>query len=201
MIAKQFSDIIQRFCMKEINKVLSKYSRVNSDEAEIVEALIKEIHCEDLKGELFEDFEGTLKIAKELEDVRQTDKQSIISMFLGIRENTTLKLLMNDVIEYYDELKDNDYILLDGGHLIYKRYANLKDLARDILDNMLDDEWHIDRLFDKDSLVSMWLERISKQEAIKELIDGVDIEELLELDIVTIYEDEYKEYVYAQVEI
>lgn len=201
MIAKQFSDIIQRFCMKEINKVLSKYSRVNSDEAEIVEALIKEIHCEDLKGELFEDFEVTLKIAKELEDVRQTDKQSIISMFLGIRENTTLKLLMNDVIEYYDELKDNDYILLDGGHLIYKRYANLKDLARDILDNMLDDEWHIDRLFDKDSLVSMWLERISKQEAIKELIDGVDIEELLELDIVTIYEDEYKEYVYAQVEI
>lgn len=201
MIVKQFSDIIQRFCMKEINKVISKYGRINSDEVEIVEALIKEIHCENLKGELFEDFEGTLKIAKELEDVRQTDKQSIISMFLGIRENTTLKLSMKDVIEYYDELKDNDYILLDGGHLIYRRYANLKDLARTVLDNMLDDEWHIDRLFDKDSLVSMWLEGTSKQEAIKELIDGVDIEELLELDIVTIYEDEYKEYVYAQVEI
>lgn len=201
MIAKQFSDIIQRFCMKEINKVISKYSRVNSDEVEIVEALIKEIHCEDLKGELFEDFEETLKIARELEGVNEIDKQSIISMFLGIRKNTTSKLSMKDVIEYYYELKDNDYILLDGGHLIYKRYANLKDLARDILDNMLDDEWHIDRLFDKDSLVSMWLEGTSKEDAIKELIDGVDIEELLELDIVTIYEDEYKEYVYAQVEI
>ena len=201
MIAKQFSDIIQRFCMKEINKVISKYSRVNSDEVEIVEALIKEIHCEDLKGELFEDFEETLKIARELEGVNEIDKQSIISMFLGIRKNTTLKLSMKDVIEYYNELKESDYILLDGGHLIYKRYANLKGLARDILDNMLDDEWHIDRLFDKDSLVSMWLEGTSKQEAIKELIDGVDIEELLELDIVTIYEDEYKEYVYAQVEI
>ncbi|MDY3361381.1 MAG: hypothetical protein SOY04_13485 [Clostridium celatum] len=201
MIAKQFSDIIQRFCMKEINKVISKYSRVNSDEVEIVEALIKEIHCEDLKGELFEDFEETLKIARELEGVNEIDKQSIISMFLGIRKNTTLKLSMKDVIEYYNELKESDYILLDGGHLIYKRYANLKGLARDILDNMLDDEWHIDRLFDKDSLISMWLEGTSKEEAIKELIDGVDIEELLELDIVTIYEDEYKEYVYAQVEI
>lgn len=198
MIAKQFSDIIQRFCMKEINKVISKYSRVNSDEVEIVEALIKEIHCEDLKGELFEDFEETLKIARELEGVNEIDKQSIISMFLGIRKNTTLKLSMKDVIEYYNELKESDYILLDGGHLIYKRYANLKGLARDILDNMLDDEWHIDRLFDKDSLISMWLEGTSKEEAIKELID---IEELLELDIVTIYEDEYKEYVYAQVEI
>lgn len=201
MIAKQFSDITQRFCMKEINKVISKYSRVNSDEVEIVEALIKEIHCEDLKGELFEDFEETLKIARELEGVNEIDKQSIISMFLGIRKNTTLKLSMKDVIEYYNELKESDYILLDGGHLIYKRYANLKGLARDILDNMLDDEWHIDRLFDKDSLISMWLEGTSKEEAIKELIDGVDIEELLELDIVTIYEDEYKEYVYAQVEI
>ena len=201
MIAKQFSDIIQRFCMKEINKVISKYSRVNSDEVEIVENLIEEIHCEDLKGELFEDFEETLKIARELEGVNEIDKQSIISMFLGIRKNTTLKLSMKDVIEYYNELKESDYILLDGGHLIYKRYANLKGLARDILDNMLDDEWHIDRLFDKDSLISMWLEGTSKEEAIKELIDGVDIEELLELDIVTIYEDEYKEYVYAQVEI
>lgn len=201
MIAKQFSDIIQRFCMKEINKVISKYSRVNSEEVAIVENLIEEIHDEDLKGELFEDFEGTLKIAKELEDIRQTDKQSIIYMFLRIRENTTLKLSMKDVIEYYDELKDNDYILLDGGHLIYRRGANLKELARNILDTMLDDEWHIDRLFDKDSLISMWLEGTSKEEAIKELIDGVDIEELLELDIVTIYEDEYKEYVYAQVEI
>lgn len=201
MIAKQFSDIIQRFCMKEINKVISKYSRVNSDEVEIVEALIKEIHCEDLKGELFEDFEEILKIARELEGVNEIDKQSIISMFLGIRKNTTLKLSMKDVIEYYNELKESDYILLDGGHLIYKRYANLKGLARDILDNMLDDEWHIDRLFDKYSLISMWLEGTSKEEAIKELIDGVDIEELLELDIVTIYEDEYKEYVYAQVEI
>lgn len=201
MIGVQFSKIIQRFCMKEINKVIGKYSRVNSEEVAIVENLIEEIHDEDLKGELFEDFEGTLKIAKELEDIRQTDKQSIIYMFLRIRENTTLKLSMKDVIEYYDELKDNDYILLDGGHLIYRRGANLKELARNILDTMLDDEWHIDRLFDKDSLISMWLEGTSKEEAIKELIDGVDIEELLELDIVTIYEDEYKEYVYAQVEI
>lgn len=201
MIVKQFSDIIQRFCMKEINKVIGKYSRVNQDDVEIVEALIKEIHCEEIKGELFEDFEGTLKIAKELEGINVIDKQSIISMFLGIRENTSLKLSMKDVIEYCDELKDNEYILFDGGHLIYRRDANLKELARNILDTMLDDEWHIDRLFDKDSLVSMWLEGTSKNNAIEELIEGVDIEELLELDVVTIYEDEYKEYVYAQVEL
>lgn len=201
MIAKQFSDIIQRFCIKEINKIICKYTRINPEEVEIVEALIEEIHCEVLKAELFEDFEGTLKIATDLEGINGIDKQSIISMFLGIRRNTSLKLSIKNVIEYYEALKYSDYILVDGGHLIYKKYANLKELEMDILDTMLDDEWHIDRLFDKGSLVSMWLEGTSKNDAIKELIEGVDIEELLELDVVTIYEDEYKEYVYSQLEL
>ena len=31
MVAKQFSDIVQRFVMKEINKVIAKYSKVSNE--------------------------------------------------------------------------------------------------------------------------------------------------------------------------
>ncbi|UZP04714.1 hypothetical protein JW813_06805 [Clostridium botulinum] len=66
---------------------------------------------------------------------------------------------------------------------------------------MLDDEWHIDRLLDKDTLVSYWLEGVSKEEAINELVADVEIDELLNLEPVSIYENEISEYLYSEVEV
>ena len=57
MVAKQFSDIIQRFLMKEINKVIAKYSRVSNENIEVVEELMKLIQDEELKEELYKDSE------------------------------------------------------------------------------------------------------------------------------------------------
>ena len=68
MVAKQFSDIVQRFLMKEINKVIAKYSKVSNDNIEVVEGLMKLIEDEEFKEELYKDFDNTLKIAKELEE-------------------------------------------------------------------------------------------------------------------------------------
>ena len=69
MVAKQFSDIVQRFVMEEINKVIAKYSKVSNKNIEIVEELIKLIEDEELKEELYKDFDNILDIAKELEGV------------------------------------------------------------------------------------------------------------------------------------
>ena len=63
MVAKQFSDIVQRFLMKEINKVIAKYSKVSNDNIEVVEGLMKLIEDEEFKEELYKDFDNTLKIA------------------------------------------------------------------------------------------------------------------------------------------
>ncbi len=133
MVAKQFSDIIQRFLMKEINKVIGKYTKVSNEDVEVVEGLMKLIEDEELKEELYKDFDNTLKIAKELEEEYAEDKADIISMYLGIKDNTELKVSIKEAIKYYDDLKDNDYILIDGRHLIYKKGSNLKSLARLLL--------------------------------------------------------------------
>ncbi|WP_303188979.1 hypothetical protein [uncultured Clostridium sp.] len=124
MVAKQFSDIIQRFLMKEINKVIGKYTKVSNEDVEVVEGLMKLIEDEELKEELYKDFDNTLKIAKELEEEYAEDKADIISMYLGIKDNTELKVSIKEAIKYYDDLKDNDYILIDGRHLIYKKGSN-----------------------------------------------------------------------------
>ena len=112
MVAKQFSDIVQRFLMKEINKVIAKYTKISNEDVEVVEGLMKLIEDEDLKEGLYKDFDNTLKIAKELEEEYVEDRVDIISMYLGIKDNTELKLSIKEVIKYYDDLKDNDYILI-----------------------------------------------------------------------------------------
>lgn len=42
-------------------------------------------------------------------------------MYLGIKDNTELKISIKEVIKYYNDLKDNYYILIDENNLIYKK--------------------------------------------------------------------------------
>ncbi|SCK02032.1 Uncharacterised protein [uncultured Clostridium sp.] len=201
MVAKQFSDIIQRFLMKEINKIIAKYSKVSNENIEVVEELIKLIEDYELKDELYKDFDNTLKIAKELEEEYVEDRADIISMYLGIKNNTELKISLKEVVKYYYDLKDNDYIFIDGSHLIYKKGSNLKSFTRVVLENIIDDEWHIDRLLDKDTIISYWIEGVTKDEAIDEIVADGEIEDILSLDPVTVFENEIDEYLYSEVEV
>ena len=201
MVAKQFSDIIQRFLMKEINKVIAKYSKVSNENIEIVGNLIKLIEDEELKEELYKDFDNTLEIAKELAEEYVENRADIISMYLGIKDNTELKVSIKEVIKYYDDLKDNDYILIDGSHLIYKKASNLKSLARLLLENIMEDEWHIDRLLDKDTIISYWVAGVSKSEAIEELLADGEVEDILDLDSVCIFSNKVDEYLYSEIEV
>ena len=201
MIAKQFSNIVQRFCMKEINKVIGKYSRLNGDDIDIVEGLINKIEDEELKEELYDNFDDTLKIARKLENMYVENKSDVISMYLGLKRNTTLKISIEDTVRYYEELQYNDYILFNDSHLIYKKDSNLRSLTRIALENMIDDEWHIDRLLDKDTIISYWLEGVTKDEAIDEIVVDGEVEDILSLDPVTIFENEIDEYLYSKIEL
>lgn len=201
MVAKQFSDIIQRFLMKEINKVIVKYSKVSNENIEVVEELMKFIEDEELKEELYKDFDNTLKIAKELEEEYVEDRADIISMYLGIKDNTELKVSIKEAIKYYGDLKDNDYILIDGSHLIYKKDSNLKSLARLLLEDIIEDEFHINRLFDKETIISYWVEGVSKSEAIDELLADGEVEDILDLDSVYIFSNKVDEYLYSEIEV
>lgn len=69
--------------------------------------------------------------------------------------------------------------MIDDYSIIYKSSANLKDISRELLDEILDDAIHVDSLIDKDSLVEYWIEQTSKEEVIDDLIRGNNIEELL----------------------
>ncbi len=197
-VNEEVSSIIQQYIIREIKKVLDKYKSITTEEIRNVENLMNSISNEELKEEFLNDWSMSVKIAKEIGENEIDDR--VISMYQNLKRNGLEELLIGHVINWCNELDEQGYVMLDDYSIIYKSSANLKDVAIELLDDMLDDAIHVDALIDKDSLVEYWIEQTSKEEVIDDLIRGNNIEELLGLAPETIYEDEYNKYLYSEID-
>ena len=196
-VNEEISSIIQQYVIREIKKVLDKYKSITTEEISSVEKLINSINKE-LKEEFLNDWSRSVKIAKEVGENEVDDR--VISMYQNLKSKGLEELSIGHVINWCNELDEQGYVLIDDYSIIYKSSANLKDVARRLLDELLDDALYVDSLIDKDSLVEYWIEQTSKENVIDDLIRGSNIEELLGLDPETIYEDEYNKYLYSEID-
>lgn len=192
------SEIIQQYAIREIKKILDKYKNIDVEEIRSLENLINSISNQELKEEFLSDWSMSVKLAKEIGDNEVDDR--IISMFQSLKGNGLEELSVGQVINWCNELDEQGYVMLDDYSILYKSSVNLKEVARELLYDMLDDAIHVDSLIDKDSLAEYWIEQTSKEEVIDDLIRGNNIEELLGIIPETIYEDEYDNYLYSEID-
>ena len=197
-VHEEISSIIQQYVIREIKKVLDKYKSIATEEIGSVEKLINSISNEELKEEFLNDWSMSVKIAKEVGENEVDDR--IISMYQNLKSNGLEELSIGNVINWCNDLDEQGYVMIDDYSIICKSSANLKDVARRLLDELLDDALYVDSLIDKDSLVEYWIEQTSKEDVIDDLIRGSNIEELLGLVPETVYEDEYNKYLYSEVD-
>ena len=197
-VNEEVSSLIQQYIIREIKKVLDKYKSIVTEEISSVEKLINSISNEELKEEFLNDWSMSVKIAKEVGENEVDDR--IISMYQNLKSNGLEELSIGHVINWCNELDEQGYVMIDDYSIIYKSSANLKDIAIELLDDMLDDAIYVDALIDKDSLVEYWIEQTSKEDVIDDLIKGTNIEELLGLAPETIYEDEYNKYLCSEID-
>lgn len=197
-VNEEVSSIIQQYIIREIKKVLDRYKSITTEEIISVEKLINSISNKELKEEFLNDWSMSVKIAKEIGENEVDDR--IISMYQNLKGNGLEELTIGHVINWCNELDEQGYVMIDDYSIIYKSSANLKDVARRLLDELLDDAIYVDSLIDKDSLVEYWIEQTSKEDVIDDLIRGSNIEELLGLAPENIYEDEYNKYLYSEID-
>ena len=132
-----FSSIIQTFMMNEINSVINRYSNIEPKKFEYVEALISKVDGE-FKEELLQDFDKALKLATE---IGENDVDNFkINVFLWIKNNSNLEVSISEVIRYIEAVEEEGYVAIDEGIIIYKKDSDLISLAREKLENMLDQE-------------------------------------------------------------
>ena len=197
-VNEEISSIIQQYVIREFKKVLDKYKSITTEEISCVEKLINSIRNEELKEEFLNDWSMSVKISKEIGENEVDDR--IISMYQNLKSNGLEELSIGHVINWCNELDEQGYVMIDDYSIIYKSSANIKDIAIELLDDMLGDAIYVDSLIDKDSLVEYWIEQTSKEDVIDDLIRGNNIEELLGLAPETIYEDEYNKYLYSEID-
>ena len=197
-VNEEVSSIIQQYIIREIKKVLDKYKSITTEEISSIEKLINSISNEELKEEFLNDWSMSVKIAKEIGENEVDDR--VISMYQNLKSNGLEELSIGHVINWYNELDEQGYVMIDDYSIIYKCSANLKDVARGLLDELLDDAIYVNSLIDKDSLVEYWIEQTSKEDVIDDLIRGSNIEELLGLAPENIYEDEYNKHLYSEID-
>lgn len=197
-VNEEVSSIIQQYIIREIKRVLDKYKSIATEEISSIEKLINSISNEELKEEFLNDWGMSVKLAKEIGENEVDDR--IISMYQNLKDNGLEELSIVHVINWCNELDEQGYVMIDDYSIIYKSSVNLKDVARKLLDELLDDAIYVDALIDKDSLVEYWIEQTSKEDVIDDLIRVSNIEELLGLVPETVYEDEYNKYLYSEID-
>ncbi|WP_294406158.1 hypothetical protein [uncultured Clostridium sp.] len=198
-ISNNISPIIQKFMMNEINEIIQKYNNVQQEQVANIESLLDKINDEEFKEELLKDFDKALELARELgaTDI-STDE---IKMYLWLIRYINKEIQISEFIRYSKEVESNGYVELDKTSIIYKKGYCLKDLAREKLEYMLEDEYFVDKLLDKDSLIEYWMNGTSKDDVIEELVNGIEIEELLDFSMDTIMINEYGEkYIHAELD-
>lgn len=198
-IVNNISPIIQKFMMNEITSIIQKYNNVQQEQVINIEGLLAKIDDEEFKEELLKDFDKALNLATDLENLDVNTNQ--IKMYLWLRKYIDKEIQISGVRRYLEEIESMGYIEVDETSIIYKKGSCLKELAREKLEYMLEDEYFVDKLLDKDSLIEYWMHGTSKEEIIEELVNGIEIEELLDFSMETILTNEYgEEYIHVELD-
>lgn len=193
-----FSPIIQSFMMNEVNKIIDKYNNVEKEKLENVEALISKIDNDELRQELLQDFDKTLRLSTEIRN--KAVDNIIVRAYLWIKKNSEVEISINQIIKVFEDVEERGYGEINDNMIIYKRNQGLEELEKDRLQYMLEEQSYVSNLFDKDTLADMWINGTTKDEMIKELIREVDADELLGMKSELMFDTDFDEYIYAKIE-
>lgn len=170
------SEIINKLFFDELKELVNKYNNIDDETITVIERIDDEIEDKYIKEYILKGSNKLEEIIAEYKNNLDIDKIIFFAWYnLNIEE-----ISIDKISNYYNELISQKYTENDN-YLIYKNKNDLKEYARNELDYMLDTEYHIDRLFDKDTIIDFWLNNTTKEELIKEIMLDDDVEDILDL--------------------
>lgn len=171
------SEILNELFLRELQVLIKKYNGIDEDTKTKIETIMVTLKDEELKEYLM-DNPNKLKELIEEKNEKELDKDIVI--FFAWYNLKIGEVDVKKVKEYIEELKINSYVELEE-YIIYRMEEDLKDYAKEILEERLEQEYYVDKLFDKETIIEMWINKATKEEMIQEIVDNVNIEEALEL--------------------
>nr|WP_302595404.1 hypothetical protein [uncultured Cellulosilyticum sp.] len=160
---------VKKCFMKELEQLVSKYSPLSNYSEEQINTALSLLE-QFGKAEL--ELEELLEI---IELINQSNEQ-VVQYYLWNREHYNT-ISIETAQEHIEEIHREGFIILDE-YLFYLDGTN-QVMKRALIEQMLTEPYDIDRLFDKDELIEMWLNETSQEDVIRDLM-RLGLEELLE---------------------
>lgn len=163
--------------MKDLTKLIEKYNNMDKDIVEKLEDLVAKVDDNEIKETLMNDLDATLVLVDELGGEVDDD---VIKLYFFIKNNIKeINIIEAKVI--YEEIAFRGYSKLDD-IIMYSNLKDLREYVSDEIDEILGSSYHIDRLFDKDTIIDYFLEGTSIEEITREMVDNYDeYEEVLDI--------------------
>ena len=172
------SEIINKLFFDELKELVDKYNNIDDETITIIERIDNEIEDKCINEYILKDSNKLDEIITEYKNTNHLDIDKII--FFAWYNLNVEEISIDNISNYYNELISQKYTDNDN-YLIYKNKNDLREYARNELDYMLDMEYHIDRLLDKDTIIDMWLNNTTKEELLEEIMLNDDVEDILDL--------------------
>lgn len=191
---KHNSDILNKLFFRELQMLIEKYNKIDENDRERIESIITNLKDEELQSYLMRNMDKLLDILKCTDEI----DEDVVTFFVWYNFQIT-EITVGVARECVKELKENKYLEI-GEHLIYQDEKHLKGYAKELLEDRLDQEYYVDKLFDKENIIEMWIEGITKGQMIQEIVDNDNLEEVLELYPQYAFTIDGISYKYSQVE-
>ena len=172
------SEIINKLFFDELKELVDKYNNIDDETITVIERIDNEIEDKYIKEYILKDSNKLDEIITEYKNENNLDIDKII--FFAWYNLNVEEVSIENISNYYNELISQNYTDNDN-YLIYKNKNDLREYASNELDYMLDMEYHIDRLLDKDTIIDMWLNNTTKEELLEEIMLNDDVEDILDL--------------------
>lgn len=191
---KHNSDILNKLFFRELQMLIEKYNKINESDKERIESIITNLKDEEFQSYLMRNMDKLLDILKCTDEI----DEDVVTFFVWYNFQIT-EITVGVAREFIKELKENKYLEI-GEYLIYQDEKHLKGYAKELLEDRLDQEYYVDKLFNKKNIIEMWIEGISKGQMIQEIVDNDNLEEVLELYPQYAFNIGEINYKYSQVE-
>lgn len=193
---KHNSDILNKLFFRELQDLVEKYNKIDEDTKTKIEEIISCLRDEELKTYLTNNPNKLLEIIEETKE-KEIDKEVVTFFTWYSSEINEIDIEMAK--EYLNELKINNYLEVED-YIIYRNEKYLKEYAKELLEDRLEQEYYVDKLFSKEQVIEMWIDGTTKNEMIQEIVDNDNLEEILELYPQYAFIMNGIEYRYSQIE-
>lgn len=192
---KHNSDILNKLFFKELQMLIEKYNKIDEKDKERIESIIINLRDEELQSYLMRNIDKLLNILNCTDEI----DEDVITFFVWYNSQIS-EISISVARECVKELKENNYLEI-GEYLIYANERYLKGYTRELLEYRLDQEYYVDKLFEKEIIIEMWINNTTKEEMIDEIVDNDNLESILELYPQDAFDIDGISYKYSQIEI